>query len=132
MLFWLFVSLLVPLERSKRPRKDYANQPVEQTDVLREAVSRWPRPGVWFPGKRHQSGFPYAHLRWRASSAYERCRRQSRGQFLGRRQGSLLREDSRSRRGFGCAYPRRESAPCGIRWLCVAITGWHFLLLCEV
>ena len=41
----------------KRPRKDYANQPVEQTDGRREAISRWPRRGVCFPGERHRAVF---------------------------------------------------------------------------
>ena len=44
------LSLLAALERSERPREDYANQPVEQTDGLREAFSRRPRRGVCLTG----------------------------------------------------------------------------------
>ena len=65
------VSLLVPLEHSERPRKDYANQPVEQTDERREAISRWPRRSVCFTGRRHRASVPHAHFWWRAPSTHE-------------------------------------------------------------
>ena len=65
------VSLLASHGHSERPRKDYTNQPVEQTDEQREAISRRPRRGVHLTGKWHCASVPHAHFWWRASSAHK-------------------------------------------------------------
>ena len=58
------VSLLAALEPSKRPLKDYANKPVEQTDERREAISRWPCRSVYLTGRRQRPSVPHAYF-WR-------------------------------------------------------------------
>ena len=58
------VSLLAALEPSKRPSKDYANKPVEQTDARCKAISRWPCRGVYLTGRRHRPSVPHAYF-WR-------------------------------------------------------------------
>src|SRR6516164_459349 len=60
-----------PLQACQRPRQDYTNQPVEQTDERREAFSRRPRGSVCFPGRRRGASISDAYLWWRAASTHE-------------------------------------------------------------
>ena len=65
------VSLLVSVEHSERPRENYSDQPVEQTDERRVAFSRRPRRSVRFTRGRHRASLPHAHLWWRTTSAHQ-------------------------------------------------------------
>ena len=65
------VSLLVSVEHSERPRGNYSDQPVEQTDERRVAFSRRPRRSVRFTRGRHRASLPHAHLWWRTTSAHQ-------------------------------------------------------------
>ncbi len=64
------VSLLAPVEPSEGPRKDYAGQPVEQTDKMRGFLPTATRLRLSRHG-RHRASVPHAHLWWRASPANE-------------------------------------------------------------
>ena len=65
------ISLLASLEHFERPRKDYANQPVEQADEQREPFSRRPRCGVCLTGRWHRASVPDAYFWWRDPSTHE-------------------------------------------------------------